>query len=189
MTRILALCTANLCRSPMAAALLRLHLARREVEAEVTSAGCNAVNGPPPAEVVAAMVPYDIDIAGHMSRQVGAEDLSIADLVLAMTREHVRYAVVSEPAIWPRTFTLKELVRRGEDLGPRLPDEPFPEWLAHISEGRERSALLGGSPADDVTDPIGGPPEAYASTASELDGLVRHLCDLAWSRPASVSSG
>ena len=62
---------------------------------------------------------YGIEAAAHRSRVVSAADLAGPTLVLAMAREHLRYAVVTEPGAWPRTFTLRELVRRGTQIGPR----------------------------------------------------------------------
>jgi hypothetical protein len=82
--------------------------------------------------------------------------LQRADLVLGMERAHVRHAVLLEPEAWPRTFTLKELVRRGEELGSRPPVESPGAWLARAHEGRDRPDMLGDSLLDDVADPYGG---------------------------------
>jgi hypothetical protein len=87
--------------------------------------------------------------------------LQRADLVLGMERAHVRHSVLLEPEAWPRAFTLKELVRRGAELGPRPPVESPGAWLARAHEGRDRPDLLGDSPLDDVADPYGGPSSAY----------------------------
>jgi protein-tyrosine-phosphatase len=111
---------------------------------------------------------------------VTAEDLERAELTLAMARENLRHAVVTAPAIWPRAFTLKELVRRGEAVGPRAPGESLAGWLARAHDGRERTALLGDSAADDVADPTGGPLGGYADTAAMLSGLLDQLVGLCW---------
>jgi protein-tyrosine-phosphatase len=97
-----------------------------------------------------------------------------------MAREHVRHAVVVRPDAWPRVFTILELVRRGDLVGPRLPGETLAGWLARAHEGRSGLALLGDSPQDDVADPIGGPRSAYERTAAELEQLVGRLADLCW---------
>lgn len=110
-------------------------------------------------------------------------------MVLGMSREHVRYAVVAAPDAWPRAFTLKELVRRGEDAGPRMPGEPLAAWLARVHGGRERTALLGDSLLDDVADPMGGPPQAYTDTMALLDELVRRLAELCWGLTAGSLPG
>lgn len=179
---IMVLCTANVCRSPMAAALLVRRLAVLGVSVPVRSAGMIRCGDPPYPEVVSVMASYGIEISSHSSRVACATDLARASLVLAMARDNLRYAVITEPGAWPRAFTLKELIRRGDQIGPRPPGESFPEWLSRAHAGREHSSLLGDSAEDDVADPAGGPRRAYAATASLLDHLVTRLAELGWAR-------
>jgi protein-tyrosine phosphatase len=179
-TEILVLCTANTCRSPMAQALLRRRLAGRGVAALVHSAGIVGRGDPPPREAAAAMAAYGIDTAAHCSRQVSAADLASADLVLAMARLNIRHAVVTLPQVWPRVFTLKELVRRGAAIGPRPPGEAVADWLSRAHRARERGSLLGDCLDDDVPDPVGGPWHGYLDTAVLLDTLVADLVALCW---------
>ncbi|MHB1987955.1 MAG: arsenate reductase/protein-tyrosine-phosphatase family protein [Acidimicrobiales bacterium] len=183
MTEILVVCTANLCRSPMAARLLARHIGNRGGEADVWSVGTAATAGLlPPALVTEAMASCGIDMAGHRSKPLTASQVASADLVLTMTREHLRHVVVAMPDSWPRVFALKELVRRAGEIGARPEDEALEEWLARAHTDRNRSALLGESQADDVEDPIGGPPEAYAATAHELDLLTADISEALWPR-------
>jgi protein-tyrosine-phosphatase len=135
---------------------------------------------PPDPAAISVMASYGVDIAAHRSHLARSGDLAEAGLVLVMARENLRYAVVTEPAAWPHAFTLKELVRRGERIGPRAPGEPFPAWMARAHDGRTRASLLGGSAGDDVPDPSGGPLKAYADTAARLDGLMARLAELGW---------
>ncbi len=177
---ILVLCTANVCRSTMAAPLLARRLAALGVTVPVRSAGMIRCGDPPHQEVISVMASYGIETASHRSRVACAADLARAALVLAMSRENLRYAVITEPGAWPRAFTLKELIRRGERIGPRPPGEPFSRWLSHAHAERERVSLLGDSAEDDVADPAGGPLRAYADTARLLDRLVTRLTELGW---------
>ena len=177
---IIMLCTANVCRSPMAAALLARRLAALGVTVPIRSAGMISSGDPPHPEVISVMASYGIQIVSHRSRIVCAADLASASLVLAMARDNLRHAVITEPGVWPRAFTLKELVRRGEQVGPRRPGEPLSRWLSRVHKGRERTSLLGDSPDDDVADPAGGPLRAYADTANLLDYLVKRLAGLGW---------
>src|SRR5579862_673039 len=154
---IVVLCTANVCRSPMAAALLARRLAVLGLTVPVRSAGMLRCGDPPHPEVVSVMASYGIEISSHSSRVARATDLARASLVLAMARDNLRYAVITEPGVWPRAFTRKELIRRGEQIGPRPPGEPLAEWLSRAHAGRERTSLLGDSAEDDVADPAGGP--------------------------------
>jgi protein-tyrosine-phosphatase len=162
----------------MAEALLRRRLAARDVVASVHSAGMLGDGERPPPEAISAMTAYGVDTGSHRSRQVSVTDLVHADLVIAMTRMHLRHAVVMLPEVWSRAFTLKELVRRGEAIGARPASEPLAGWLARLHEARDRRSLLGDGPDDDVADPIGGPPRAYADSAALLDQLVTRLVTL-----------
>jgi protein-tyrosine phosphatase len=177
---IVVLCTANVCRSPMAAALLARRLSELGVTARVRSAGMLRGGDPPLPEVISVMAGYGIDVAAHRSRVACAADLAGASLVLAMARDNLRYAVVTEPGAWPRAFTLRELIRRGERIGPRPPGEPFFGWLSRAHDGRERAALLGDSAEDDVPDPAGKPLRAYADVARLLDRSVARLAEVGW---------
>jgi protein-tyrosine-phosphatase len=162
----------------MAEALLTSRLAALGSTATVRSGGMMGDGESPRPEAITVMAVYRLDIAAHRSRRVTAEDLEAADLTLAMARENLRHAVVTAPAVWPRT--LKELVRRGEAVGPRAPGQDLADWLARAHDGRERAALLGDSPTDDVADPAGGPPDGYAETAAILSGLLDQLVGLCW---------
>ena len=166
--RILVLCTANQCRSPMAQALL----ARRLPNAEVSSAGSLSSGRPATDGAVRVMTARGIDIASHRSRVVDGDMLHDADLVLAMTRAHVRDAVVRAPVNFRKTFTLLELVRRGERVGPA---GDLSAWLDAVGTGRRPADLMGDDPDDDIADPIGQPDAAYERTVEILADLVDRL--------------
>ena len=100
-----------------------------------------------------------------------------------MGRTHVREAVALAPDTLGRAFTLKEIVRRGEERGGRVPGEALDAWLARLHEGRRPVDLLGDSDADDVADPIGGPRRSYERTAGELERALRELPAEASPRP------
>jgi protein-tyrosine phosphatase len=189
MTEILVLCTANVCRSPMAQAMLAGALAARGEPARVLSAGVAARPAVPvPGEVAAVLAGYGLDAAGHRSSPVTGADLARADLILALAREHLRHAVVAVPEAWPRAFTLRELARRGTQAGPRAPGEPLGGWLARAHDGRSRLALLGDGEPDDVADPAGGRRADYERAAAEISAAVARIADLAWGT-VRVASG
>lgn len=87
---ILILCTGNICRSPLAAAVLQARLPRPGVT--VSSAGTAALVGYPAD-------PLAIDVAGargldlslHRGRQAAPPLLVAADLVLVMTAAHAAW--------------------------------------------------------------------------------------------------
>jgi len=186
---VLILCTANVCRSPMAQVLLTDRLAALGQAVTVRSGGMLGDGEPPRPEAITAMAGYGLDIASHRSRRVTADDLERVDLTLALARENLRYAVVTAPAIWPRAFTIPELVRRGQAIGHRLPGESLAGWLARAHAGRNRAALLGDSSDDDVADPTGGPQRGYTETAAILSQLLGRLADLGWGAGSAGSTG
>jgi len=164
----------------MAAALLARRLSGLGVAVPVHSAGMLREGDPPHPEVIAVMASYGISLASHRSRVVDAAGLARASLVLAMGRENLRHAVITEPGAWPRTFTLRELIRRAGRIGFRPPGETFACWLSRAHAGRDRASLLGDCPEDDVPDPAGQPFRAYAGVASLLDQSVARLAELGW---------
>ena len=81
-TTVLVLCHGNICRSPIAAALLRRELAPLGIA--VQSAGLIGLNRPAPAEAVTAAQRHNVDLATHRSRPVTADLARVADLIVVM---------------------------------------------------------------------------------------------------------
>src|SRR4051794_35705488 len=97
-------CTANVCRSPMGAALLRERAAHHGVELDVVSAGLIGGGRRADPAAVRAMDRRGIDLDPHRSVGIGEVDLAELDLVLTMERDQVREIVVAEPDLWRTTF-------------------------------------------------------------------------------------
>jgi protein-tyrosine phosphatase len=169
-TTVLVVCTANQCRSPMAAAMLRRALDGTGVT--VLDAGFGDPGHPVTEGTLKAAGDLGLDLSDHLSTRIDAGMLAAANLVLTMERAHVREIVVENPELWAKTFTLKELVRRAEEHGAREPGEPLAGWLARIAQGRARTDLLGRSPLDDVADPTTDRTVDYDTTAEELQELI-----------------
>ena len=90
--RILLVCTGNTCRSPMAEVLLRRALELAKVEGvSVGSAGTGAFGGEPASEgSYLVALENGLDLAGHRARPVTRELVAESDLILAMSRGHLR---------------------------------------------------------------------------------------------------
>jgi protein-tyrosine phosphatase len=167
----------------MAQRILSDVAAERGIPAEVASAGLLPGGPPMPPETQEALSALgygEPGLKGHRSRQVTDVDVTTSDLIVGMARDHVRELAVWRPETWDRTFTLKELVRRGEAVGGRRANEGLPSWLAKVGTDRDRQSLLGSSAADDVEDPIGGPPSTFERTAAQIRGLCVSLGTLLW---------
>jgi protein-tyrosine phosphatase len=87
MNKILVVCIGNICRSPMAEALLRRDLPAKTIY----SAGIHAMIGnPADPHSILIMHEQGIDIAGHRAQQLTEPLVSAADLILTMDSEQQR---------------------------------------------------------------------------------------------------
>jgi len=164
----------------MAAALFTEQAARLAGRPRVTSAGLGDAGLAAPDEVVEVMLRRGVDLTSHRSTTLTTSMVADADLVVGMSLRHVQEAVLAEPVAWERSFRLKEIVRRGEFVGPRLPGQDVAAWIRAAQGDRDRTALAHVSPEDDVADPYGGPYAGYEATAVELDDLTGRLAALLW---------
>ena len=164
-------CSANVCRSPMAAVLLQERAGYHGIELNVRSAGMIGGGRRVDPAVLRAMGRLGVDLDGHRSMAVSQLDLCALDLVLTMERDHLREVVVADPGLWARTFTLKEYVRRAQSAGSRRVDESWDDWLSRLGRDRHRSELLGDDHADDVLYPAPPTLRAVEATARELGAL------------------
>ena len=151
MKTILIVCTGNICRSPMAAGLLRERLnednARRDWR--VISAGTWASQGrPASAYAIAEMEERGIDIRSHRSRPVTEELMNQADLVLVMTSSHAEALSVAFPEQAHKVYQLSEMAGQTYDIsdpygGTRLEYSYIAQELEQlIDAGYERLVAL-----------------------------------------------
>src|SRR5260221_9793897 len=92
--KLLFVCTGNICRSPMAAAIARSEIARAGYsDIEVASAGSAAISGGS-ATREAAMVAEEngLSLADHRAQPLTPQLLAATDLVVGMEPEHVERA-------------------------------------------------------------------------------------------------
>jgi protein-tyrosine phosphatase len=90
---VLFVCTANICRSPMAEGVFRTLAQRAGLEAAFTisSAGTSNIHAgePPSPPAIEAAARRGYDISGQRSHAVTKQDIAAADYVLAMDRSHL----------------------------------------------------------------------------------------------------
>lgn len=109
MLKILVLCTANICRSPMAEHLLKAAL--RDYDVHIESAGINGAYATRADEMVVQMLKSEgIEgveaIENHLSKPVSQLNATDFDLILCMERHHLEDLQRLIPQATGRTFLM-----------------------------------------------------------------------------------
>lgn len=181
--RVLVVCTGNVCRSPLAAAVLRKHLEPCGTDVVVASAGLQALEGRPIDPPVAAEAArLGVDVAGHRGRPFVAAEAAAADLVIVATRRQRALAVERAPSIVRRAFTLLELDAvlaqlDADDVGVDVEATPR-ERLSGVvrAANRGRGPAVRGV-AIDLPDPYRGSPTLHRGVADLVDASATRIAE------------
>jgi protein-tyrosine-phosphatase len=128
-SRVLVVCTGNICRSPVAERLLALRLREAGVDGvRVESAGLRAHAGRDmEPEARALLARHGADADGFVSRGFREVDLGDIDLVLTATEAQRRRIVATEPTAPARVRTILGLTGGGDLVDPF--GAPASAWL------------------------------------------------------------
>lgn len=146
---ILVVCTGNMCRSPMAAAQLRVALLDAGIRGvRVHSAGTFAESGAPASpKAITVAAEYHLDISYHRTTPLSADLIEKADLILVMERKHLETILKQAPEAKPKVF-----------------------MLSHFAEGTEKGR--------DVLDPIGTSAIFYEKVLISIQMMVYNLAEM-----------
>lgn len=167
--RILFICTANICRSPIAERLSVLY-ARRTCLRNLSafSAGTHAIVDSPIHPYAARVIEeFGGDATSFSARQHSPAISSDVDLVLTMTMAHRDAVLNAAPRELHKTFTLAEAARLAAEFDARS--------VADLSVLRPQLAL---NESADIKDPIGGGPEIFAIIGSQIRNLLPPILEL-----------
>jgi len=195
---LLFVCTGNICRSPLAEGLA-LAYARAENEAlgaalTASSAGTAALVGHP-IQSSAGLVLRGLggDADGFRARQLVAEQIQTADLVLTMTRRHRAAVLELAPRMMSRTFTLREaaslLAAMDSTWLTNVPDVTVRgrQLVAALAQLRAARVVNRNALRDDIADPIGKNLDTFQRVGDAISTALLPLLDALAGKPKATS--
>lgn len=150
MSRVLFVCSGNICRSPTAEGVLRKRVEQVGLNVEVDSAGTHGYHAgePPDPRAIKAAAARGYDIAKQRARRLHSDDYNAFDLLLALDAGHLHIMRKQCP----------------------------PEHLHKLRLLMSYAPALG---VDEVPDPYYGPVQGFDQVLgmieSAVDGLVQDL--------------
>lgn len=130
--RLLMVCTANICRSPMAEALARRYADERRQFIEVRSCGTHAIAGQEASgNAVKAVRELGADLAQHRSQALSSELVAWADRILVMEMRHASHVRQEFPESDQKIQLL------GTFGGVVEIDDPYGGWIFRFRRSRD----------------------------------------------------
>lgn len=142
MIRILFVCLGNICRSPMAEAVMRHLIEEKGLtdQIKVDSAGTSSyhLGEPPHKGTRAKLKDYGISTSGMKGRQVSSDDFEQFDYIVGMDASNVQNIrkMLSQPD-HPKIFRLLDLTPRKTDVPDPYYTGDFQETYDLVKEGCE----------------------------------------------------
>ena len=132
MNHILTLCIGNICRSPIAEALLK----QQFPEKTVWSAGLGALVGHPADQLsVDVATAHGLDLSAHRAQQLVSWMCQSADMILVMEQDHKTQIEQQYPLVRGKVFRLGELGQFDIADPYRQPKAAFEAAYARIARG------------------------------------------------------
>ncbi|MGM8890746.1 low molecular weight protein-tyrosine-phosphatase [Psychrobacter sp. 1Y1] len=124
---ILVVCVGNICRSPIAEAILKQQYPQKTID----SAGVSAVvgNGADP-NAITVMSELGIDMSGHIAKQIDETLVMRADLILTMSANQTKWITERWPHCRGKTFRIGHWI--DEDIA-----DPYKQEKAAFETARQ----------------------------------------------------
>ena len=119
------ICSGNICRSPIAAGILKEMIAKTKFRNLVTiqSAGTlSLTTGPAHPNAVSVARFLGTDISAHQARPVSEQIMKDSDLIIAMALNHLQYLKTHFPEHAHKVVLLKSWKRKTGIANPSIPD-------------------------------------------------------------------
>ena len=181
MTRILFVCTANICRSPYAAAALRQTLGA-DARFDIVSAGVRADWLEVAGEAACDEMPYGVvrpsglvvtHDAPHESSQLTVDMVREADLIVTFEQSHRAAVLDLLPRAQTKVYTARQILRLATAVSAPIWPPAAPERTGEPL--RDLNAARSWAPYEDdsdVADPHGNGIQAHHACADEVDSVV-----------------
>ncbi len=117
MFRILIVCTANICRSPMGEVILKDLVAANHLrdQIEVSSAGLLGIEGEKASDLAITIArEQGLNLESHRSQGITPQLVNNSDLILCMTSDHKTDLQSLFPSYQEKIHTLKEYLVKDE---------------------------------------------------------------------------
>lgn len=176
--RVLIVCSANHCRSPLAEFFLRAAIRESTQGWSIASAGTQARDGVPMHELATELLAErGIDSDWWSSQRLTGSLVATADLVLTAELSHRSEVVTLDPRALRKTFTLLQFARLSEQVEPvpALGGRPRgPELLARATAARSE---LQPNPRelDEIGDPMGQGMHAFQDCAATITAAIAEI--------------
>ncbi len=96
--RIMTVCSGNICRSPLAAVMIKEKLKTEHIAAVIISSGTLNINGQPAASNSKAVaVERGLDLSHHRSQGISKGFVDVCDYIVCMSPKHAERVIELSP--------------------------------------------------------------------------------------------